>query len=115
MAPAAISGIIMRSRSPVSTRLAVHGAGVVAVVAKYVVGAGLAVRVGSAVRSQSAFACLESQTGAASGGQGRHVSAAAQRLGLEGLTPAWSHAPRQKKDVLLPPSPDFIDRGSDAM
>ena len=40
--------------------LAVHGAGVVAAVAKHMVGAVIAVRVGSAVRPQSAFVCLAS-------------------------------------------------------
>ena len=64
MASAEISGVIMRSRSPVSTRLSralrSTAAGVVAAVAKHMVGAGMAVRIGSAVRPQSAFVCLES-------------------------------------------------------
>jgi len=55
MASAAISGVIMRSQPGQRAAFhspAVRGAGVVAAVAKNVVGADIAVRVGSAVRPQ---------------------------------------------------------------
>ena len=46
--------------------------------------------------------------GAASGGQGRRVRAAAQRLGLEGLTPVRSHARHQQRELPPPLLLDFI-------
>jgi drug/metabolite transporter (DMT)-like permease len=53
MASAAISGVIMLAQPgqhAAFQSLAVHGAGVVAAVAKPMVGAGVTVRIGSAVR-----------------------------------------------------------------
>jgi hypothetical protein len=57
--PASSCARVARSALAFSS-LAVHGAGVIAAVAKHMVGAGIAVRIGSAVRPQSAFVCLES-------------------------------------------------------
>jgi len=48
------------------------------------------------------------QTGAASGGQGRRVSCRRAALGLEGLTPVWSHARHQHRELLPPLLLDFI-------
>ena len=53
MASAAISGVIMLAQPgqyAAFQSLAVHGAGVVAAIAKHMVGTGIAVRIGSAVR-----------------------------------------------------------------
>ena len=101
MASAAISGVIMLAQPgqhAAFQSLAVHSAGVVAASAKHMVGTGIAVRIGSAVRSKSAFVPL----GEPKPGRPQAVKAEAAKRGrdsasLYGLTPVRFTAVSSKR------------------